>query len=310
MNFKEQAIQIASAEDPYGEFEKAASELSSNHKTTLAREVNKQFFLSRLNGENENIAFDIIQPSASSSVSHTDIEQSVVEKTASVSQDTLPNKSHLVTSDMFSLGETVYRGKHSSSFGGASEHLEKIAEAQVDEIHQQAKELRQDNLATAKMRVRADLSEQLMLCTEDLCKVASDASEFRSVAKMMLDVSLTDDLSAMVTMFNDTEANIVKVASVPLSFDKVALTTSYIQQILSLRENKEALQEADTVEKVAFLGALIGGVARKIGGGVAGVLGGTAKTVLKHPGKVAGVGLTGISAKSGINSSYKKISGL
>jgi len=140
MDYKTLAIHIASAEDPYEEFAKEAASLDDINKTALAREVNKQFFLSRLEGRNGDgyIDFKVIEPAIKDTHETRPVDSGTVEKVASdnYTHNNIDKKT-LISDDMFILHKTS-RFKAKSTNNNA---LVKMAEYNINkELEKEAAE--------------------------------------------------------------------------------------------------------------------------------------------------------------------------
>ncbi len=86
MDYIQVATRIAGSEDPYAEFEKEASPLNEIEKTSLARALNKQMFLSRLDGRDGDghLDFDVVIPETIGTHVPKSDTDSNMSKTASV----------------------------------------------------------------------------------------------------------------------------------------------------------------------------------------------------------------------------------
>jgi len=291
MDYKTLAIQIASAEDPYGEFAKEASSLDDVHKTTLAREVNKQFFLSRLEGRDTdgNIDFNVLEPEIKDSHVTRSVEDPTVEKTASDNTKTI-DKIAMVDDSMFVIGAHRPISARSSN-GGSESTFRKVAEHIIDSELDKKADREEESFKTDKVRAIAMLNDMFGAEIEDLTKIANDASELRSIIGMVIDNGMGSIIPEMVAVSNDAETTLLKVASVDMDAIRTEAAERIIVTLGDIQEAKTLVKEAssyDDLEKIAFLTSLLGGIART--GFKLGKLGYKAT---KLPGKIGGAAIQG-----------------
>jgi hypothetical protein len=265
MDYKQLAIHIASAEDPYGEFAKEASALDDMHKTTLAREVNKQFFLSRLEGRDTDghIDFDVLQPEITGTHDYKSASKMETEKTASLNEDTVLEKRAMIEDNMFVLAskDTL---KISAS-GGSDATFRKVAEHIIDDEAEDKSFKEESRFKESKSRAVAVLNDMFGAEVENLTKIANDASELRSIIGSVVESGLGDIVSEMVAVSNDAQSTLLKVASVDLDEIRANQVNDSISLLLEMKEQKALIKEASSLqdlEKLAFIASLLGGVTR------------------------------------------------
>lgn len=269
-------MRIASSEDPYGEFAKEASSLDDLHKTTLAREINKQFFLSRLNDRegDGSIDFDVIKPEITGTHNSRNVNDPTVVKTASAHEGSSAlEKRAMIDDSMFVMfpSKTI---KASSSTGGSSATFRKVAEHIIDEeFNKQATEenrLFNNN----KNRAIAILNDMFGAEVETITKMANDASELRSVIGMVIESGMGDIIPEMMAITNDAESTLLKVASVELDEERTETLVASIDKLKQISDTKAMVKTASSqadLEKIAILPALLGGAASgvfKLGKGI------------------------------------------
>jgi hypothetical protein len=292
MDYKTLAIQIASAEDPYGEFAKEASALDDVHKTTLAREVNKQFFISRIEGREHDghIDFNVLEPAIKDTHENKSIADPTVEKTASDnSKENKIDKASMVDASMFVL--SAQRPIKASSFANdGSSAFRKIAEHIIDDELEKEEDAKADEFKRDKIRAVAVLNDMFGAEVENITKIANDASELRSVIGMVIDGGLAEIIPEMIAVSNDAESTLLKVASVSVDNDREQAVHASIDQLKEIANAKKLVKEASSyeeLEKIALYG-LIGGLLRT--GFKIGKLGYKAT---KLPGKIGGAAIQG-----------------
>jgi len=301
MNYKELAKQIASSESPYEEFEKHAGSLDEVNKTTLAREVNKQFFLSRVDNKDSDgdIVFDVINPAivGTHDTSKAGGEQGV-EKTASDEGKLSSIEKRAEIDDSMFVIRPTERYSAKSANNGADSFLMKSAEASIDDAHDKRisdQELSHENGIKAVVTI---LNENRGMLLDSLSKVASDPSEMRTVISMMIDKGLEDYIDDVVAGSNIQGSHIVKVASADISDSDAEFVSNILDDISEIDEVKKIVKEAsskDEFVKIAMIGIATPvlkalSMAYKTGHGAvkAGIWG--AKKSIKHPGS-AGLAL-------------------
>jgi len=298
MDYKKLAAQIASAEDPYEEFAKEASDLDAVHKTTLAREVNKQFFISRLDGKDSdgNIEFNVIEPEIIGSHTSRVVGDPTVEKVASEHGAAPTDKRLLVSDSMFviSPSRTI---KSSSLYGGSEATFRKTAEHIIDSEHEKKATEDERIFNNDKNRAIAILNDMFGAGVEDITKIANDASELRGVMGIVIESGLGEIIPEMLAITNDAESTLLKVASVDMDRDRTDELMASLDRLLEISEAKALVKQAsckDSLDKLAFIPALLGGVA-SLGFSVAKGLAKGAKGTVKGAWKSSKV-LGGISS--------------
>ncbi len=292
MDYKTLAIQIASAEDPYGEFAKEASSLDDVHKTTLAREINKQFFISRIDGrENDgHIDFNVLEPAIKDTHENKSIDDPTVEKVASDNSEVaMLNKVAMVDDSMFVVNAKRHI-KASSSTGGGASTFRKVAEHIIDDELERAEDAKEQEFKQDKVRAIAMLNDMFGAEVENITKVANDASELRSIIGMVIDGGMGEIIPEMVAISNDAESTLLKVASVAVDTGRIEEVEALIDQLKEITDAKKLVKEASSyedLEKIALYG-LIGGAIRA--GFKVGKLGYKAT---KLPGKIGAAAIQG-----------------
>lgn len=296
MDYKKIAIQIASSEDPYGDFAKEASSLDDMHKTTLAREVNKQFFLSRLNGREADghIDFDVIQPEITGTHASRSVGDPTIKKVASQQEGpTMIEKRAMVDDSMF-VFSPVKTIKAKSHTGGGASTFRKVAEHIIEE--ELDKEALEENrlFSNDKNRAVAVLNDMFGAEIESITKIANDASELRSVIGMVIDSGLGDIIPEIMAVTRDAESTLLKVASVDMDQERTDNVVLSIETLKGINEVKGLIKEASSradLEKIAIFPALIGGAASgvfKLGKGTVKALRLAGKAGWKTTGAVSG----------------------
>ena len=308
MNYKDLAVKIASAEDPYEEFAKEASSMDELHQTTLAREVNKQFFLSRLDDRDGdgNIDFDVVSPSINGTHETKSNSGSTVEKTASLNDEHTINKATLVDDSMFVLN--AKRPISAKSFGSSEATFRKTAEHIIDKDFEKNEDIKNYNFKNEKTRVIAFLNDSFGAEVESITKTANDASELRGIIGMAVNAGMSNIVSEIVAISSDAEATLTKVASVDLDVDRansVMLSLNKLAEISNVKKMAKEASSPDDLEKVAIaltgLG-MLAGLGVKAAKGAFGVAHGLGKGTL-----YLGRGITGTlgAAKGAVTSAAK-----
>lgn len=261
MDYKSLAISIASAEDPYGEFAKEASDLDEINKTTLAREVNKQFFISRLNDRDGDgaIDFDVIKPELEGTHVTREVSDPTVEKTAS--DVTYVDKASLVNDSMFVLTPRVSIKASSSN----NALLRKTAEDAIDEDLISSMETDSREFTEKKSRAVMMLNDMFGAEVENITKMANDASELRGIMGLAIESGLGSIVPEMVAISNDAESTLHKVASVDMDRERTASVMDSMSNLVKIAEIKTLAKEASSpedLEKVAVLMGAIGALGR------------------------------------------------
>jgi hypothetical protein len=258
MDYKELARMIAASESPYEEFEKQGSSLDDTARTTLAREVNKQFFLNRVSSKDSDgdIVFDVITPSITGThIKSESASSEGVEKTASEKVDI--DKSHMIDDSMFVIKRSD-RFSTKTTNAGNSSFLMKTAEDNIAE-HAEDMEYRKKEAHDNGMKnVIAEMNESRGELLDTLSKVAADSSELRTVILAMVNGGLDDFVEDVVAGSHVAEREITKVASVPLDNERQEFVEDVVDGIVMINETKEAIREVSSekdFEKLAFLGA-------------------------------------------------------
>jgi len=299
MDYKTLAISIASAEDPYGEFAKEASDLDEVHKTTLAREVNKQMFISRLDGRegDGHIDFDVIEPELKDTHVTKSVGDPTVEKVASEQPSKSPlEKRAMVEDSMFVVAprQTI---KAKSTTGGSAKTFRKIAEHIIDDDLDRISDKEKQAFDETKVRAVALLNDMFGAELEGITKMADDASELRSVIGAAIGKGLSNVVPEIVAISNDAESTLLKVASVDLDDTRAKAVDASLDYMVNLNEAKALVKQASTqqeLDKLAFIAPLLGGIARlgfNVAKGAAKggrALGKGAWGTMKLPGRVTG----------------------
>ncbi len=327
MDYKKLAIQIASAEDPYGDFAKEASSLDDVHKTTLAREVNKQFFISRLDNKDGDghIEFDIIEPQIIGTHANKSVGDPTIEKVASDNGVAITDKRSLVNDSMFVVAprSTI---TSSSSNRGSEANFRKTAEHIIDsELDKEATEEHRV-FTNNKSRAIAVLNDMFGAEVENITKMANDASELRGIMGKVIESGLGGIVSEMMAITNDAQSTLLKVASVNMDEDRTQALYASIEALNEISETKRLVKEASSqsdLEKIAILPTVVGGLTNvgfkaakgvvnvaktvgKAGWGLSKILGGTAGAGTKSVGNF----IKGKSPIKGIKEGYLNGSGI
>jgi len=263
------AISIASAEDPYAEFEKEAADLGELHKIALTREVNKQFFLSRVSdkGTDGDISFDVLNPGA---IGTHDIEGisdgDSVEKTASDNSEHVDKRS-LVTDSMFVV---KIASKQNTGTFKAKSYNNKLtmafADATIEKNASDSRDLEERELHEIKARMIADLNDYRGSLIDTIADTARDASELRSIIKIAVDMSAEDVIGDIINASRETQNELMKVASVPLGSEDNREIRNMIEQAMYASGWVELIKTAssgDTINKEA-----LGSIVKLVGAGV------------------------------------------
>jgi beta-phosphoglucomutase-like phosphatase (HAD superfamily) len=295
MDYKELARMIAASESPYEEFEKQGSSLDDTARTTLAREVNKQFFLNRVSSKSSDgdIVFDVITPSITGTHVKSDSASSEgVEKTAS--DETKIDKSGLIDDSMFVIKRSD-RFSAKTTNSGNSSFLMKTAEDNIAEHAEDIEYQKRESHDNGIKNVIAEMNESRGELLDTLSKVAADSSELRTVILTMVNGGLDDFVDDIVAGSHVSESEIVKVASVPLDDERQEFVEDIVNGIAMINEAKEAVKSASSekdFEKLAFLGAaapIIGALRAAYKGTRGAMKAGLwiGKKAVKHPGTAA-----------------------
>jgi hypothetical protein len=270
-NYKELAIRIASAEDPYTEFSKEAAQLDEVHRTALAREVNKQFFLSRIAEKTSDgdITFNVIEPEVKGTHDFEGVSDGEgISKTASLQKEPISSKRDLINDSMFIIKTAShedtgrFRAKSSNNklLNEFVEHaIEKAAEDKKDEEYREI-----SSLAT---RVVAELNDYRGNLIDKIAGEANDASELRTIIKMAIDQGHEGIVGDIVAASTETESELMKVASVPVDYRSAKSVSSHLEQIRYASEWINIVKEAaddPSMDKEAFVG-LVGSIGLGVG---------------------------------------------
>ena len=262
MDYKTLAIRIASAEDPYGEFAKEAASLDDIHKTTLAREVNKQFFLSRLDNleGNGSIEFDVIEPEIIGTHQTRNVSDPTVVKTASAHKRTNNfEKRAMVDASMFVV--FPHKTIKASSYGDNTGMLKKTAEYIINEEFDKQAEEEKRLFENNKNRAITILNDMFGAEVEAITKTANDASELRTVMGMVIEAGMENILPEMLAITNNAESTLLKVASVDLDKERTETVRASIDRLKQISETKSMIKAASSqedLEKIALLPTAVG----------------------------------------------------
>ncbi len=247
MDYIEVATRIAGAENPYSEFEKEAESLNEIEKTSLARALNKQMFLSRLDGRDGDghLDFEVVTPEALGTHVPKSDTDSKMSKTASV-VDTF-DKASLITDDMFVL-ESRKSANYSTPYDTSDlqELTMKTAEVIVEKkLIKTAEELR-----VYKIEKKAEIEAEITPLVIALVKIARDASETRTVIMHAIDAGQEDLIPSILNMSQSRESDIGKAALCDLGKDKVAKINDTLDNIASKKNIHTLVSAAETTEEV------------------------------------------------------------
>ncbi len=297
MDYIEVATRIAGAENPYSEFEKEAEALSEIEKTSLARALNKQMFLSRLDGRDGDghLDFEVVTPEAIGTHVPKSDTDSKMSKTASVT-DTF-NKSSLITDDMFVL-ESRKSANYSTPYDTSDlqELTIKTAEIIVEKkLIKTAEELR-----VYKIEKKAEIEAEIVPLVVELVKIARDASETRTVIMHTIDAGQEDLVPSILSMSQSGESDIGNASLCDLGEDKVAKINDTLDDIASKKSMYSHIDTAETISDVDKAAGLatkaIGWAGKKLFGGAKNVLKGgynTGAYLVKSPKATAAATVTG-----------------
>jgi hypothetical protein len=263
MNYKELAIRIASAEDPYGEFAKEAEQLDEIHKTALTREVNKQFFLSRVANKNSDgdISFDVIDPEIKGTHDTEGISDGDgMSKTASDNSEVATSKRDLVDDSMFIV--KVASRETTGTFKAKSVNnklTHEFADYAIEKNASQKKFEESRDKANMTARAIAELNDYRGNLIDKIANEANDASELRTIIKMALDYGSEDIIGDIVASSRETESDLMKVASTAIDLSSTRNISKYIEQAGYASEWIGIIKEASedsSIDKEAFINML------------------------------------------------------
>lgn len=276
MDYKTIAKQIAISENPYEEFSKEASRLDETHQTTLAREVNKQIFLHNLENRDGDghIDFEIISPTEKSEHVKTaglkeneglslvktayQQEHESLTKTASY----VDPKMQALTPDKFKI-EPTHINRDKMMGGGTTSNramLEKNAEFVMDELYEKRTEEELKAFKENKTRALAMTNNSIMEKTEEIVKLAEDASEMRDAIYIAIETGNEDIIDNLVLLSNETQDHITKVASSTIPLERRVMIQKNFHDINGLKKTKELVKTAtsnEELEKLGFLGTVL-----------------------------------------------------
>jgi len=251
MDIKQLAIQIASSEDPYTDFSKEAAALDETHQVSLAREVNKQFFLSRIADKSTDgdISFDVITPSSTDSAANSSIQKtaSVLTKTASDDVGSGVRPEFIITDDMFVLQSSKrFKAKTSSSTTLLKEAddkflMTKIASAQ--DIQAETNKKRENSLIFKA-------KETLDFACDKIANSLNSEEEVRGLVKVAMEHDLVDSLPLIVNRLNMNEQVLTKVATDEFSGEK---HSNMVDTLSSVHQLDMLLKEGSDKEAIAML---------------------------------------------------------
>ena len=244
MDYIEVATRIAGSEDPYAEFEKEASPLNEIEKTSLARALNKQMFLAKLDNRDGDghLDFDIVVPETiGTHVSKSDTDSNM-SKTASTVD--VMDKSLLVTDDMFVLES---RNDKSYSTPYDTSDLQAMTIDTANRMHEDNMIKIAEELKMHKIEKRAEIEASIPGMLEQLVKTARDPSEARTLIMHVVDAEQEDLVPSIVSMSQSRESDIYDASLCDLGEDKVAEINGILDKIA---DKKKMYADIDSLESI------------------------------------------------------------
>jgi len=327
MNLEELANKIVSAENPYDEFSKEASSLSSLEKTTLAREVNKKMFLSSIETKSSdgNILFDVIEPEIKGTHDiSTEANQNISKTASEKNQRNIISKSQQITSDMFSFDTDIKKTASSKNIKRLHEQrASEFFEYQLEKTAEKNLFLREKEFSDIVKKASFELEEEYMKRLYAISDIAVDAQEMRTILTKVASIG-NDDILDGVARAMDYPAYMIKEASsVNIDSERLSNVESLVDEAEKIAEAKSELagakkyEDIATVsEKVAFIGSILRFAGKALGKGAVSATNkiGTsagkgavslAKGAVKNPKAVIGVGGLGLLTSDVANKSTK-----
>ena len=284
MDYIQVATRIAGAEDPYAEFEKEASPLNEIEKTSLARALNKQMFLAKLDNRNGDghLDFDLVVPETiGTHVSKSDTDSNMSKTASTIS---VMDKSLLITDDMFVLES---RNDKSYSTPYDTSDLQAMTIDTANRVYEDNMIKTAEELKAYKIEKRAEIEDSIPGMLEQLVKIARDPSEARTLIMHVVDAKQEDLVSSIVSMSQSRESDISDASLCDLGEDKVAQINGILDEIADKKKMYEDVSNIEVIradvndaeiDKVAipilkpalWMGKKLFGAAAKVAGKTAG----------------------------------------
>jgi len=289
---EELASQIVNSDDVVAEFAKVASDMDDRWKVTLAREVNKQNFLKKLQESdlNSDIKFDVVETPEMSKIAcdKEKKESQKITKTASVNKQISIEKKAQILPSMFVIkqNESLYREKISSGYVCRESLTKEAEEAINDELAYEIKDkIAEEEKEKNRLLFEANMAKEKLL--DKIASLTDMESEMRTVIKALVKSNMEKYAEDILMRSNIRTDMLSKVASENLHLEKEAKLYDAIDKLAKIDEliEKKAFGPlARIVTTIIGKGLNLAGTGIAYGAkGAATVTKGLARTAVKHP---------------------------
>jgi len=289
---EELASQIVNSDDVTAEFAKIASNMDERWKVTLAREVNKQNFIKKLQESdlNSDIKFNVVEtPEMSKIASEKEKNKPQnLTKTASINKQASMEKKAQILPSMFVIkqNETLYREKISSGYTHKEILTKEAKEAINDELAYELKDkIAKEENEKNRLLFETEMAKETLL--DKIASLTDMESEMRSIIKTLVKSNMEKYAEDILMRSNVRTDMLSKVASENLDIEKEAKLDDAINklaQIDELIEKKAFGPLARIVTTVLGRGLNLVGTGVAYGAkGAATATKGLARTAIKHP---------------------------